>query len=51
MEPVKPLSLQLPTNRTVDVVVVKLSDGRIVARSREELAAAPAVTLPSTLKP
>lgn len=37
MEPVKTSSFQLPNNQTVDVVFVKLADGRIVPRHPDEL--------------
>ncbi len=33
------MSFQLPNGRSAEVVMVRLSDGRIVARTREELEA------------
>jgi len=36
------VSFQLPEGRSVDVFLVRLPDGRIVARTREELAELPA---------
>lgn len=41
-EPVKTLSFNLPAEGQVKVYLVKLADGRTVARTAEELAALPA---------
>jgi hypothetical protein len=42
MEPEKTLSFQLPAGRSVDVFIVRLPDGSIVARTAAELLALPA---------
>ena len=36
------MSFQLPEGKSVEVVMVRLADGRIVARTREELEELPA---------
>jgi len=36
------MSFQLPEGKSVEVVMVRLKDGRVVARTREELEALPA---------
>lgn len=40
-EVVKQSSFQLPEGRTVEVYLVRLADGRLVSRTREELEALP----------
>lgn len=37
MEPLKPLKFKIPEVKEVEVYLVKLPDGRIVARTKEEL--------------
>jgi hypothetical protein len=44
MEPVKTSSFQLPDGKTVDVVMVRLPDGKIVPRHPSEVVKRP--TLP-----
>lgn len=46
MEPVKTSSFQLPKGETVDVVFVKLHDGRIVPRHPSELIPRPTPPTP-----
>lgn len=46
----KPItSFQLPEGRQIDVHLVKLPDGRLVARTRDELERAPVTPSPSTV--
>ncbi len=46
MEPLKTSSFQLPKNESVKVVMVRLADGRIVARTPDELVARPTPPTP-----
>ena len=41
MPPIKREFLNLPTRQKVEVYVIELKDGRLVARTAEELAQAP----------
>lgn len=46
MEPVKTSSFQLPNQETVEVVFVRLPDGRLVARTPGELVKRPTPPTP-----
>jgi len=46
VEPVKTSSFQLPGSETVETVYVKLADGRIVPRRRDELVKRPTPPAP-----
>lgn len=48
MDPVKIPSFQLPNQKTVDVVLVQLPGGRVVARTPAELVARPTPPAPVT---
>ena len=45
------MSFQLPEGKSLEVVMVRLSDGRVVARTREELEELPAEQRGKTLGP
>lgn len=45
------ISFRLPSGKTADVFVVKLADGRIVARTPDELAEMPASAAPAAPQP
>ena len=40
--PQQPLSFKIPNGKTEEVILVQLADGRVIARTRSELAELPA---------